>query len=145
ASIAVLLVGPLGPELIARFVDPRELSSIVIRLMYFREAWRRLVANFPLGIGQGQGYGYPDHLSTADPHNYLLVVGSELGLVGLVLWAVVLVLLWRASGRILHQPGGRPAAEALRATLVFSQINSLFEPTFQGLQYHFMFYWICGI
>jgi O-antigen ligase len=143
-AVVVLVTGPLGENLLGRFVDPRELGSIVIRLFYFREAWRRLVEHFPLGIGQGQGYGFPDHLGTEDPHNYLLVVGSELGLVGLVLWIAVLVLLWRAAGRMSRRPETRDAARALRLTIVFSQLNSLFEPTFQGLQYHFLFYWICG-
>lgn len=143
-AVVVLVTGPLGQNLLERFVDPKELGSVVIRLLYFREGWRRLVENLPLGIGQGQGYGYPDHLNTEDPHNYLLVVGGELGLVGLVLWGLVLVMLWRAGGRMAHSPETRDAGRALRLTVVFSQINSLFEPTFQGLQYHFLFYWICG-
>ena len=33
---------------------------------------------------------------------------------------------------------------AMQLTIIVSQLNCLFEPTFSNLQYHFMFYWILG-
>jgi len=144
-AIALLLVGPGAERLLERFTDEKELGSFVIRLMYFRVAWHRLLDHLPFGMGQGQGYTYADRLATEDPHNYWLVVGPELGIPGLVLWITILVMLWRRASAMARVPETRVAGRAMQLTLLISQLNSLFEPTFQGLQYHFLFYWIMGI
>lgn len=144
AAVALLVAGPGGTTLLGRFTDARELGSVVVRLWYFREGWHRLVETWPLGMGLGQGYVQLDRLNTQDPHNYWLVVGPELGLVGLALWIAVLALLWIRASRMARDPAAHDAGRALQFTIVISQLNSLFEPTFQGLQYHFLFYWIAG-
>ena len=145
AVVGVLgAIAPAGSRLISRFTDARELGSVVIRLMYFREGWRRMVAAWPWGLGIGQGYVTIDRLGAIDPHDYWLVVGSELGLVGLVLWAGVLFLLWRRAGRLLRDPRDASAGWSLRLTFVLAFVNCLFEPTFSGLQYQFLFFWIAG-
>jgi hypothetical protein len=45
---------------------------------------------------------------------------------------------------MVRNPHTAASGRALQLTFVISQANSLFEPTFQGLQYHFLFYWIVG-
>jgi hypothetical protein len=144
AAFAVVLWGPFGPRLMERLTDPRDLGAVVLRLVYFREGVRRLDESLPWGLGLGQGYGHPDHLSTTDPHNYWLVIGPELGVPGLMLWVTALALMWRTGLRLSRSPITRAAGRALLFTIVISQVNSLFEPTFQGLQYHFLYYWIVG-
>ena len=140
---AALLAGP-GAQLLLRFTDPEQLGSLVVRLVFFREGWRRLVEHFPLGFGLGQGFVQLDYLAEADPHNYLLVLGSELGLIGLLLWGLIVVMIWRRSRQLAKTPAVRTGAEALLFTLIVAFVNSLYEPTLTGLHYHFLFYWIVG-
>jgi len=147
-ALAVAIVGvlasPLGTGFLERFTSLRELGSITIRIWYWREAWRRLVDHLPFGLGLGQGYAFDDHLHDIDPHNYWLVVGSELGVPGLVLWTAVLVLMWRAIGRLGRAPGQRGRVFALRLAFVLGQLHTLVEPTFQGTQYQFLWFWLFG-
>lgn len=139
-----LLATPAGVRFVERFTDPKELSSIVVRLVVWREGWNRLVDHFPWGMGFGQGYGFTDRLATEDPHNYWLVVGSELGVPGLLLWAGALLATWMAIRRLSRDPATKDQASTLRFTFVIAQVNCLFEPTFSGLHYLFLYFWIVG-
>jgi hypothetical protein len=138
-----LLAGP-GAQLLARFTDPEQIGSVVVRFVFFREGWRRLVEHFPIGMGLGQGFVQMDRLAEVDPHNYLLVVGSELGLPGLLLWGLIVVLIWRRSRALARIPALRTGADVLLFTLVVALVNSLYEPTFTGVHYLFLFFWIVG-
>jgi hypothetical protein len=143
-AILLMIFGPGGSDLLARFSDPKDFLSIVIRLMFFREAWHRVQDYWPLGMGWGQGIVYSDRLFGEDPHNYLLVLGAELGLVGLVLWFTLQFVLWRRIVRVIHDPRTEMIGRTLQLMWAISLLNLMFEPTFQGLQYHFLFYWILG-
>jgi hypothetical protein len=143
-AIAGLLASPLAGLLLSRFTSPRELGSIVVRIWYFREAWRRLLDNLPWGIGLGQGFAYPDHLGDIDPHNYWLVVGSEFGVIGVGLWVVTLVLLWRRIQRHRSDAEWLKERSALQIAFWLSQLHTLVEPTFQGVQYQYVFWWVFG-
>ena len=144
AAIVGFAASPLGAPLLARFTSPRELGSVVVRLLYFREAWHRTVDNLPWGIGLNQGFFYPDHLQAVDPHNYWLMLSSELGLPGVALWAVVLVMLWRRVRRVGRTPGWEGLGRALQISFWLSQLHTLVEPTFQGPQYQFLYFWTIG-
>lgn len=144
AAVAGVLASPLGAGFLQRFTSLRELGSITIRIWYWREAWHRLVDHLPFGLGLGQGYAYADKLQNIDPHNYWLVVGSELGVLGLLLWAAVLVITWRGVGRLGSAPEMRGRVFALRVAFVLAQLHTLVEPTFQGTQYQFLWFWLFG-
>ena len=144
AALALLLLGPGGQVLVDRFANVRDFGSVVVRLMLYRAGWRRLLAAWPGGLGCGQGFVTPDALGATDAHNYWLMVGGELGLVGLVLWSALLITLWKRISLAGREPGGATRAHALRVTFVIAQLNCLFEPTFSGLQYQFLFFWIVG-
>jgi O-antigen ligase len=144
AAVAGVLASPLGSGFLLRFTSLRELGSITIRIWYWREAWLRLVEHLPLGLGLGQGYAYADKLQNIDPHNYWLVVGSELGVLGLLLWAAVLVITWRAVGLLGSAPEMRGRVFALQVAFVLAQLHTLVEPTFQGTQYQFLWFWLFG-
>lgn len=141
---ALVALSPAGPRFLSRFTDAQELGSVVVRFLYYREGWRRLAGAWPLGSGLGQSYSTVDRLGTEDPHNYWLVIGYELGLVGLALWIAFLVLLWKRIRRIGRDPATEALGFTLGLTFAISQLNCLFEPTFQGLHYHFLFFWIFG-
>jgi O-antigen ligase/polysaccharide polymerase Wzy-like membrane protein len=142
--VAGVMLSPLGGSLLARFQDPRDVGSMVVRLWYMREAWHRTVDHLPWGIGLGQGYGYPDHLQRVDPHDYWLVVSSELGIPGVLLWITVLVLLWRRIGLLARDSRWRQEGRALQIAFCASQLHSLVEPTFQGVHYQYVFFWVMG-
>jgi hypothetical protein len=144
AVFALLFASPLGQSFLVRFTQVRELGSMTVRIWYWREGWRRLVDHLPFGLGLGGGYGNADKLHGTDPHNYWLVVGGDLGVPGLLLWLLVLVVTWRAIGRIARTPEWRSIGNALRIGFVTGQIHTLVEPTFQGVQYQFVYFWLMG-
>jgi len=143
-GLAGLLISPLGEGLLARFTNLRDLGSMVIRLWYWREAWQRTLDNLPWGIGLGEGVTYADKLQNIDPHDYWLAVSSELGIPGLVLWIIVLVLLYRRLVRVAHTPGWVSVGRALLIAFWLSQLHTLVEPTFQGLNYQYLYFWLMG-
>jgi O-antigen ligase len=143
-GVALLLTGPGSKLLLERFTDVKDMASVVIRLWYWRVAMVRIEDHWPFGMGLGGGYGYLDRLYQEDPHNYWLVMASELGLPGLALWIAALVLLWNRIQKMARHPETQQAGRALQLTFWISQLNTMFEPTFQGLHYHFLWYWIMG-
>jgi hypothetical protein len=138
------LVSPLGRDIVLRFTSPRELGSLATRVWYFRVAWRRTLDFFPWGMGENQGWVYADRLFEKDPHNYWLVLSSELGLPGLLLWITVLVLLWRRIQVVARDPEWKGVGRGLMVAFWVSQIHTLIEPTFQGFHYQFVYFWIMG-
>jgi O-antigen ligase len=143
-GMIALFVSPLGQSFILRFTSLRELGSMSVRIWYFREAWQRILHHFPWGMGLGQGVVYPDRLYGNDPHNYWLNIASELGLAGVVGWVVVLVLIWKRLSQIAADPEWRHVGRALQVSFWLGQLHTLVEPTFQGPQYQFVFFWIMG-
>ncbi len=143
-ALSLLIFGPGAKLLLSRFQNVEGVYSAVVRLMFFREAWRRVVAFWPLGMGWNQGFGAPDRLYKSDPHNALLVIASELGLLGLVLWFTYLVLIYRRILKIARHPATRVEGQAIQITFWIIQVNSMFEPTIFAAQYFFLMNWIFG-
>jgi len=144
-AVAALAASPLGEGLVMRFVSLRELGSMTIRIWYFREGWHRLLEHLPWGMGLGQGYANPDHLHGIDPHDIWLLVGGDLGIPGLLLWAGVLVAMVRACLSVRTAEAGRQMAFAALLTFAVGNLHALVEPTFQGVHYQLMFMWtVCG-
>ena len=69
----------------------------------------------------------------------------ELGLPGMLLWLALLVMIWRRSRQITRVPELVHEGRAMQITMIVSQFNCMFEPTFRNLQYQFLFYWIFGV
>ncbi len=77
------------------------------RTDYYRASWEMLREHPWLGVGFG-GYSFTNDKRQRYlyPHNYFLEIGSETGLIGLVLFCVFLGLaLWRSANVLRHQPG----------------------------------------
>ena len=144
AVIGGLLLGPWGAAILLRFTSLRELSSGTIRLWYWREAWIRTVDNLPWGIGLEQRWIYADKLQGLDPHDYWLDLSSELGFLGPPLWFALLFVIGRMVRRVVRTPALGAEGVALETSFYASQIHTLVEPTFQGSQYQFIFFWIIG-
>ena len=143
--VAALVASPLGAGFVMRFVSLRELGSMTIRIWYFREGWHRLLAHLPWGMGLGQGYANADQLHGIDPHDIWLLVGGDLGLPGIVLWAGFLVSIVRGWLAVRTDEPGRELAFATLLAFAAGNLHALVEPTFQGVHYQLMFMWIvCG-
>ena len=145
AVVAGILASPLGAGLMSRLSSVREFGSLTIRIWYFREGFRRLLEFLPWGMGLGQGYANADKLHGIDPHDYWLLVGGDLGIPGLVLWAGVLVAIVRGWLAVRHDEPSRELAFTILLTFTLGNLHTLVEPTFQGGQYQLLFLWImCG-
>lgn len=142
SGLTLALVSPYGAGLLGRFSAPRDLGSMVVRVWYFREGWQRIIDFFPFGMGLNQGIPYPDKMSGIDLHNYWLAVTSELGVIGLTLWVGAMVVQIIALRRLRADPRHRTFGLALQVTFWLGQLHTLVEPTFQGRQYQFLWFWI---
>lgn len=140
-----MLVGPGGQFLLARFSRVEDAYSVVSRFIFFRDAWQRAVDHWPLGMGLAQSFSYSDRLGINDPHNYWLSLASEFGLVGLLLWTAQTIIVWRRIVPLVRDPATEHAGRALQLTFAVAQLNLLFEPTFTGIQYQFIYYWVLGV
>ncbi len=143
--ISLLLTGPGAKLLLDRFTSTEDMLSVVVRLWYWKVAWVRITDHWPLGMGLNQGFGYLDRLYEEDPHNYWLVLTSELGAMGLILWITFLVMLWMRITKIERNPVSQLEGRAMQLTFGIAMLNLMFEPTFTGLQYSALFYWIMGV
>jgi hypothetical protein len=144
-ALAAILASPLGAGLLSRLGSLREMGSMTIRIWYFREGFRRLIEFLPWGMGLGQGYVNADHLHGIDPHDYWLLVGGDLGIPGLVLWAAVQVAIVRGWLAVRADARQRELAFTMLLTFTLGNLHTLVEPTFQGGQYQLLFLWIvCG-
>jgi len=144
-AVTGILASPLGVGVLSRIGSLRDLGSMTIRIWYFREGTQRLLEHLPWGMGLGQGYANADRLKGIDPHNYWLLVGGDLGLPGLVLWAGFLVTVVRAWLDVRHDEPSRETAFTILLTFAIGNLHALVEPTFQGGQYQLLFMWIvCG-
>jgi O-antigen ligase len=143
--IGLLVAGPGSSLFVSRFTDPKELGSVIVRLFLLREGWRRVLEYLPFGMGMGQGVAAPDYLARSSPHNFFITLGYEVGLLGVALWVLVLVLLARRGWKHSRDPVRGRVAHAMLFTLFTAVVNSVFEPTFEGLHFQFLFFWIMGI
>ena len=136
------LATPFGQGLLARFTNLRDLGSMVIRIWYLREGWIRTLDHLPFGLGLNQGIPYPDKLAGTDIHNHWLVVASELGLPGVLLWLAVLVMIFRGLRELRRIPDLAGLALGLMTAFWLGLLHSLVEPTFQGVQYQYLWFWL---
>ena len=144
-AITVLLLSPLGAGFMNRLENLRDLGSMTLRIWYFREAWLRLLEHLPWGMGLWQGFGNADKLQGTDPHNFWLLIGGDLGLPGVLLWAIVSLVIVRRWRDLRADETAREQAFTILLTLVLAQLHTLVEPTFQGPHYQLLFYWVvCG-
>ncbi len=143
--LALMLAGPGSAVLISRFTQAKELGSVVVRLFLLREGWRRVVEHLPFGMGFGQGIVAPDYMAASSPHNFFVTLGYEVGIPGVALWCWVIAVIGRRAWRLTRDERVGTVAFALLLTLVLAVVNSTFEPTFEGLHFQFLFFWIVGL
>jgi hypothetical protein len=144
AVVLALLFTPFGQNLLERFVDARSWLSMSFRVAIWGLALARGMSHLPFGVGAGQGVLQSDALQTADPHNFLLFLFSEMGPLTLALWLWTIAALRRRAIACLGAPETRGIGAALRDMIVLALANSMFEPTLNGNLYHLLFWWLAG-
>ncbi len=94
------------------------------------------LAHSPLGIGIGNAAGVGDRFVLATNKlgrftvdNAVLQVGDELGIQALLPWLAMLILVWRALGRVARQSGD-PFAGGIRLALLAVFIAGMFHHVF---------------
>lgn len=123
-------------------------SSTGQRLAFYTHSLQ-IIARHPL-IGVGTG-GFPEayerHVRgtgtepTRNPHNEYLLKGVEFGVLGIVLLAALLWLVWRRA-RVLEDPAHRGLARALVLTFAAASLTaSTLSDHTEGL----LFVWLVGV
>jgi O-antigen ligase len=133
AAIAILEVVPKN------FMEERvveKIENLSLRLPAYREAMDAILTSDPIALLIGHGTGDFGYLALgkdgrAYPHNVLLEVAYENGIVGLMLVAVALVIPLAATIRATQQRLGR-SHRALLAGLAASYIAAVVNAQFTG-------------
>jgi O-antigen ligase len=100
------------------------------RSQLWSEAWSHFLAHPVFGLGTGSF----QHIAPTDfyPHNLLLEIGVELGLVGLIIVAGFLVTAWLATARARILPGpARLQAAVVTALFSSAVVNAMFSGDIQ--------------
>ncbi len=109
-----------------RIPSPKEIpnKSVEMRQKGFVNAWRLWLRAPLFGAGVGSfAFYYPADQLRVYPHNMVLEILSELGVVGVGLW---LVLFWLALGGFIKRGGWRkPLAIVALGFLTFTLINAM--------------------
>ena len=100
----------------ARYAEGGDLDeSNQLRMRVWKAGWRMFIDHPVLGVGAGQfstaygtGYSGRAHGAWMQPHNLLIQVGCELGLVGLVIFGYFLFQIVKANRSILQLKGRSP-------------------------------------
>jgi O-antigen ligase len=118
----------------------KETSSIGMRLDFYDTTLKIIREHPVLGVGTGgferaymekiQGTNL---LRASNPHNEYLMIGAQLGIVGVIAFLALLLVLWRLSGR-LKTGFERDLARALVITYVLGNlVNSLLLDHTEGM------------
>jgi hypothetical protein len=143
--VGALMVTPVGKGLALRFVGPQATQSLAFRAFAWQMAWTRGISHFPVGIGAGQGLVQNDELQAEDPHDFVLTLFSELGVIATLIWIWMFVGLFRRAWRMRRWSGMPAVGGAMMGTLGIECLNMLFDPTLNGNLHHLLFWWLIGI
>jgi len=124
AGIGVFVVAPNVAGLAAKKYENQLFSTNTQRVLgdrgYLYDTASTLALNHPLGVGAG---GFDPDSDTLYPHNILLELASEEGLLGVALMTALIVAAWRARRRV--QKGAlSPEATLAGALLVLTLVEA---------------------
>ena len=147
AVAAVYLVSPLGQSSLDRFTSTQGLRSVGVRLIVYREAVQIALANPIFGVGPSQMQFHSYFITGENPHNIFLKNAVDFGLVGLVLYTVLLgwiVRRWLHIRREAVTQAEKARALGIPVFLCTALVNAAVEPTLEGPQYGFLFWFLIG-
>lgn len=137
AAVPILMFA-LVPQVALDVVASQEVSELG-RLSLWSQALDQFYERPLSGIGHGafQGQEFGDSPEMRRPHNWVLQLLSETGLIGSVLYGAFVLFLFGKSGTvlILRPPAARPMALGLAATwaaLLAMHVHGLVEIIFEA-------------
>ena len=147
AVAAVYLVSPLGRTSLERFTGPQGRGSVGVRLVIYREAVQIALANPIFGVGPSQMQFHSYFITGENPHNIFLKNAVDFGVIGLALYTVLLG--WIAARWIHLRRHAVTRMEKARSLgvpvlLCTALANAAVEPTLEGAQYGFLFWFLIG-
>jgi len=115
-------------------------SSVGLRLEFYRNSVQMILERPLLGTGTG-GFrlAYAEHVAdkgmvvTDHPHNAFLLVGVELGLLGLAALGWLLYVQWRTAGELPSRTDCIAARSLLVVFVVSGLVSSTFNDHVEGL------------
>jgi O-antigen ligase len=119
-----------------------DVSSVGLRMEFYRNSLQ-MIAQRPLfGSGTGSFSGtYADHVTpkgmhaTSNPHNAYLMIGVELGLLGLAALAWLLVTQWRSAKALPNKLDCIAARSLILIFAIAGAVSSTFSDHVEGLFY----------
>ena len=137
--IALLLFGNYIMIIQSNYVDRFTTSSYNDeRLQFVLDAILAIFNNPLLGVGPGNYKSYSDYVNaqvTSDPHNALLWVGAESGL--LVVLIILIIIIWLTKHGIFGL-SKNPVLSPLRSLIIVNFLNI----PIHGLTFSMKYFWI---
>ncbi|MCL4801824.1 MAG: O-antigen ligase family protein [Burkholderiales bacterium] len=129
--------------------DPAAPTSVGLRLQFYRTSAEIIRDNPLLGVGTG-GFAeaYAERVRdttfepTRNPHNEYLLLGTQVGLGGLLLFVVLLGALWRACGRL---PRGALEREVGQAMVIAMALGCVFNAFLLDHTEGLVFAWVSAL
>lgn len=101
-------------------------TSSQARLMVMQVAWHLFTTSPFIGRGTGSVSAFDVGRELTYPHNILLELAAETGIVGLGLYlAIVSMVLWQLLANWSQQTAASPLYLALLATIIFTLLNAM--------------------
>jgi O-antigen ligase len=101
-------------------------TSAQARLLVMEVAWHLFTTNPVIGRGTGSVSAFGAGQEQVYPHNILLELAAETGLVGLGLYLIVVgMVLWRLLADLSRKPGQEHLFLTLLAMLLFTLLNAM--------------------
>lgn len=128
--------------------EDRNDTSVGLRLEFYKHSWEIVKENPFFGVGTG-GFkkAYADKIKgtqlvhTGNPHNEYLMVATQLGIIGLVIWLILFVKQWNYA-KLLKTPFETALARGLVLTILSA---SLVTSTLIDHTEKLFFAWMSGI
>jgi len=144
---AIYALSPFGQANLARFIQPSDLPSVEIRILFFTETFRVFREHWLWGIGPDQIAYHTASFIERNPHNIFLKNAVEFGVIGLFLYVLLLATCLRTAAvlrKYMPTNEHRMIGLAFLLLLIMAVTNAMFEPTLEGSQFGIPFWLSVG-
>ncbi len=153
AAIILIPLSSVSSQLFDRLANVFSAETTAFRLKEYTIGFDLIQHHWLLGVGAGNlkekfiDFGLCDGCYT-EANNYLLQIFTELGVVGLALFSLLIktfVDLFRRLKKLNLRLEEKILVSAFVASAVVALINGFFEVTFWGLNYGIIWWYITGL
>jgi len=145
--LAIILVIPWTQSYVAHFIEGLQGQDLATQMRFgeYKDALI-LIQRYPLlGVGFSSS---PDIDTYIGVSNLYLLIGEEMGLLGLAAFVAVIITLYAAAGRVYRRvraaEGLEPIWWGLHAAMVGTLVGGVFDHYFFNLDFHALvaFFWL---